>query len=101
MQVLTDTVEDNDCCVDRVTYNSKHACVKYYVLHTEDNRTDYLTIQYDGITDTFKTWVFKSSIKTIAEDDLAYYLFSEFGDMTPTESASSVIDFAYDAGKAT
>ena len=75
--------------------------VKYYVLHTEDNRTDYLTIQYDGITDTFKTWVFKSSIKTIAEDDLAYYLFSEFGDMTPTESASSVIDFAYDAGKAT
>ena len=75
--------------------------VKYYVLHTEDNRTDYLTIQYDGITDTFKTWVFKSSIKTMAEDDLAYYLFSEFGDMTPTESASSVIDFAYDAGKAT
>lgn len=74
---------------------------EYYILHTEDNYADYITVQYDDMTDTFKTWVFKSSIKTVAEDDLTYYLFSEFGDMTPTESASSIIDFAYDAGKAT
>ena len=72
--------------------------VEFYTGQMED---DFITVVHDDTEKIFKTWVVKSAIQYAVTDDLAYYYFQQFGDMTPYVSATNTVSFAFDAGKST
>lgn len=69
---------------------------QYYIGKIKGNSLDYIAIQYDDMTDTFRTWVFESTFKSTIEDEMN--IVAQLSGMSTSEGLSSVVDFSYDAG---